>query len=117
MMAAPGASPWSSIGHAGTPGSWVWLRRSRRWCSTGCAAASGAGRRPDEDRRDVVIGALLGADEFGFATAPLVAEGLITMRSATSTPARWAWPAQDPVLRKKFAGRPEHVVNAFLRRR
>jgi hypothetical protein len=72
---------------------------------------SGAGRRPDEDGRDVVIGALLGADEFGFATAPLVAEGCIMMRKCHLNTCPVGVATQDPVLRAKFQGRPEHVVN------
>ena len=64
--------------------------------------------------RDVVIGALLGADEFGFATAPLVAEGCIMMRKCHLNTCPVGVATQDPVLRKKFAGRPEHVVNFFF---
>ncbi|MDQ6681302.1 MAG: glutamate synthase-related protein, partial [Pseudomonadota bacterium] len=61
--------------------------------------------------RDVVIGALLGADEFGFATAPLVAEGCIMMRKCHLNTCPVGVATQDPVLRAKFQGRPEHVVN------
>jgi glutamate synthase (NADPH) large chain len=64
--------------------------------------------------RDVVIGALLGADEFGFATAPLVAEGCIMMRKCHLNTCPVGVATQDPVLRKKFAGKPEHVVNFFF---
>ena len=61
--------------------------------------------------RDVVVGALLGADEFGFATAPLIAAGCIMMRKATNTcPVGVA--TQDPVLRSRFQGKPEHVINS-----
>jgi glutamate synthase (NADPH/NADH) large chain len=64
--------------------------------------------------RDVVIGALLGADEFGFATAPLVVEGCIMMRKCHLNTCPVGVATQDPVLRKKFAGKPEHVVNFFF---
>ncbi|MBT9494682.1 MAG: glutamate synthase subunit alpha, partial [Paucibacter sp.] len=64
--------------------------------------------------RDVVIGALLGADEFGFATAPLVAEGCIMMRKCHLNTCPVGVATQDPVLRAKFTGKPEHVVNFFF---
>ena len=64
--------------------------------------------------RDVVIAALLGAEEFGFATAPLVVSGCIMMRCATSTPARSAWPPRTRLLRERFNGKPEFVENFFL---
>src|SRR4029453_18685827 len=64
--------------------------------------------------RDVVIGGLLGADEFGFATAPLVAEGCIMMRKCHLNTCPVGVATQDPVLRRKFDGRPEHVVNYFF---
>jgi glutamate synthase (NADPH/NADH) large chain len=64
--------------------------------------------------RDVVIGALLGADEFGFATAPLVVEGCIMMRKCHLNTCPVGVATQDPELRKKFAGQPEHVVNYFF---
>jgi len=64
--------------------------------------------------RDVVIGALLGADEFGFATAPLVAEGCIMMRKCHLNTCPVGVATQDPVLRAKFTGKPEHVVSYFF---
>ena len=64
--------------------------------------------------RDVVIGALLGADEFGFATAPLVVEGCIMMRKCHLNTCPVGVATQDPVLRAKFKGQPEHVVNFFF---
>jgi glutamate synthase (ferredoxin) len=64
--------------------------------------------------RDVVIAALLGAEEFGFATAPLVAMGCIMMRVCHLNTCPVGVATQDPVLRKRFAGEPEHVVN-FMR--
>ena len=64
--------------------------------------------------RDVVIGALLGAEEFGFATAPLVTLGCVMMRVCHSNTCPAGVATQDPELRKRFAGKPEYVVN-FMR--
>ena len=110
-----GASPWSSIKHAGTP--WelglaetqqtLVLNRLR-----GRIAVQVDGQM--KTGRDVVIGAMLGADEFGFATAPLVVEGCIMMRKCHLNTCPVGVATQDPVLRKKFEGRPEHVVNYFF---
>ena len=63
--------------------------------------------------RDVVIGALMGAEEFGFSTAPLVVMGCIMMRVCHLNTCPVGVATQDPELRKKFAGKPEHVVNFF----
>ncbi|MCB8745811.1 glutamate synthase subunit alpha [Rhodoferax sp. U2-2l] len=110
-----GASPWSSIKHCGSP--WeiglaetqqilVLNRlRSRIRVQTDGQMKTG---------RDVVIGALLGADEFGFATAPLVVEGCIMMRKCHLNTCPVGVATQDPVLRQKFSGKPEHVVNYFF---
>jgi glutamate synthase (NADPH/NADH) large chain len=110
-----GASPWSSIMHAGTP--WelglaetqqtLVLNRLR-----GRIAVQVDGQI--KTGRDVVIGALLGADEFGFSTAPLVVEGCIMMRKCHLNTCPVGVATQDPVLRRKFEGRPEHVVNYFF---
>jgi glutamate synthase (NADPH/NADH) large chain len=110
-----GASPWSSIKHAGTP--WelglaetqqtLVLNRLR-----GRIRVQADGQM--KTGRDVVIGALIGADEFGFATAPLVAEGCIMMRKCHLNTCPVGVATQDPVLRAKFQGRPEHVVNFFF---
>ncbi len=110
-----GASPWSSIKHAGTP--WelglaetqqtLVLNRLR-----GRVVIQADGQM--KTGRDVVIGALLGADEFGFATAPLVVEGCIMMRKCHLNTCPVGVATQDPVLRRKFAGKPEHVVNYFF---
>jgi len=110
-----GASPWSSIKHAGTP--WelglaetqqtLVLNRLRGRIRVQVDGQLKTGR-------DVVIGALLGADEFGFATAPLVAEGCIMMRKCHLNTCPVGVATQDPVLRRKFAGKPEHVVNFFF---
>ena len=110
-----GASPLSSIKHAGTP--WelglaetqqtLVLNRLR-----GRVRIQADGQM--KTGRDVVIGAILGADEFGFATAPLVVEGCIMMRKCHLNTCPVGVATQDPVLRKKFAGKPEHVVNFFF---
>jgi glutamate synthase (NADPH/NADH) large chain len=110
-----GASPWSSIKHAGTP--WelglaetqqtLVLNRLR-----GRIRVQADGQM--KTGRDVVIGGLLGADEFGFATAPLVVEGCIMMRKCHLNTCPVGVATQDPVLRRKFAGKPEHVVNYFF---
>src|SRR6266849_3421878 len=110
-----GASPWSSIKHAGTP--WelglaetqqtLVLNRLR-----GRIAVQVDGQM--KTGRDVVIGAILGADEFGFATAPLVVEGCIMMRKCHLNTCPVGIATQDPQLRRKFSGKPEYVVNYFF---
>ena len=110
-----GASPWSSIKHAGTP--WelglaetqqtLVLNRLR-----GRIAVQADGQM--KTGRDVVVGALLGADEFGFATAPLVVSGCIMMRKCHLNTCPVGVATQDPVLRRKFQGKPEHVINYFF---
>ncbi|HKP65649.1 MAG TPA: glutamate synthase-related protein, partial [Casimicrobiaceae bacterium] len=110
-----GASPESSIKHAGTP--WelglaetqqtLVLNRLR-----GRIAVQVDGQM--KTGRDVVVGALLGADEFGFATAPLVATGCIMMRKCHLNTCPVGIATQNPELRKKFTGEPEHVVNYFF---
>ena len=110
-----GASPWSSIKHAGTP----WELGLAETQQTLVVNRLRSRIRVQADGqmktgRDVVIGALLGADEFGFATAPLVVEGCIMMRKCHLNTCPVGVATQDPVLRKKFAGKPEHVVNYFF---
>jgi glutamate synthase (NADPH/NADH) large chain len=110
-----GASPWSSIKHAGTP--WelglaetqqtLVLNRLR-----GRIAVQVDGQM--KTGRDVLVGALLGADEFGFATAPLVVQGCIMMRKCHLNTCPVGVATQDPELRRKFKGQPEHVVNFFF---
>jgi glutamate synthase (NADPH/NADH) large chain len=110
-----GASPQSSIKHAGTP--WelglsetqqtLVLNRLRSRIRVQVDGQMKTGR-------DVVVGALLGADEFGFATAPLVVEGCIMMRKCHLNTCPVGVATQDPELRKRFSGQPEHVVNYFF---
>jgi glutamate synthase (NADPH/NADH) large chain len=110
-----GASPWSSIKHAGSP--WeIGLAETQQTLVLnrlrGRIRVQADGQM--KTGRDVAIGALLGADEFGFATAPLVVEGCIMMRKCHLNTCPVGVATQDPVLRKKFSGRPEHVVNYFF---
>jgi glutamate synthase (NADPH) large chain len=110
-----GASPWSSIKHAGSP--WeIGLAETQQTLVLnrlrGRIRVQADGQM--KTGRDVAIGALLGADEFGFATAPLVAEGCIMMRKCHLNTCPVGVATQDPVLRRKFAGKPEHVVNYFF---
>jgi glutamate synthase (NADPH) large chain len=109
-----GASPWSSIKHAGTP--WeLGLAETQQTLVLnqlrGRIAVQVDGQM--KTGRDVVIGALLGADEFGFATAPLVVEGCIMMRKCHLNTCPVGVATQDPELRKKFSGKPEYVINFF----
>ncbi len=110
-----GASPLSSIKYAGSP--WelglaetqqtLVLNRLRGRIRVQVDGQIKTGR-------DVIIGALLGADEFGFATAPLVVEGCIMMRKCHLNTCPVGVATQDPELRKRFSGQPEHVVNYFF---
>jgi glutamate synthase (NADPH) large chain len=110
-----GASPLSSIKHAGGP--WeIGLAETQQTLVLnrlrGRIRVQADGQM--KTGRDVVIGALLGADEFGFATAPLVVEGCIMMRKCHLNTCPVGVATQDPVLRAKFTGKPEHVVNYFF---
>ena len=110
-----GASPVSSIKHAGTP--WE-LGLAETQQTLVLNRLRGRIRVQTDGQiktgRDVVIGAMLGADEFGFATAPLVVEGCIMMRKCHLNTCPVGVATQDPVLRAKFQGKPEHVVNYFF---
>jgi len=110
-----GASPWSSIKHAGSP--WeIGLAETQQTLVLnrlrGRIRVQADGQM--KTGRDVAIGALLGADEFGFATAPLVVQGCIMMRKCHLNTCPVGVATQDPLLRKKFSGKPEHVVNYFF---
>ena len=110
-----GASPLTSTKHAGSP--WeiglaethqtLVLNRLR----SRIAVQADGGMRTG---RDVVVAALLGADEIGFATAPLIAEGCIMMRKCHLNTCPVGVATQDPELRKRFTGKPEHVINYFF---
>jgi len=110
-----GASPLASIKHAGTP--WeLGLAEAQQTLVLnklrGRIALQVDGQL--KTGRDVLIGALLGADEFGFSTAPLVVEGCIMMRKCHLNTCPVGVATQDPELRKKFTGQPDHVVNYFF---
>ncbi len=110
-----GASPLSSIKHAGTP--WeLGLSETQQTLVLNRLRARVRIQADGQMKtgRDVVIGALLGADEFGFATAPLVAEGCIMMRKCHLNTCPVGVATQDPVLRARFKGKPEYVVNFFF---
>ncbi len=110
-----GASPRTSIAHAGLPWELGLAEahqtlvlnnlRSRITVETDGQLKTG---------RDVVVAALLGAEEFGFATAPLVAMGCVMMRVCHLNTCPTGVATQDPRLRERFAGKPEHVIN-FMR--
>ena len=110
-----GASPRTSIHHAGSP--WeiglaetqqtLVMNRLRGRITVQVDGGLRTGR-------DVVIGAMLGADEFGFATAPLIASGCIMMRKCHLNTCPVGIATQNPELRKRFTGLPEHVINFFF---
>ncbi|MBO6768828.1 MAG: glutamate synthase large subunit [Erythrobacter sp.] len=110
-----GASPLTSLTHAGSP--WeIGLAETQQTLllndlRSRIAVQVDGGLRTG---RDVAIGALLGADEFGFATAPLIAAGCIMMRKCHLNTCPVGVATQDPVLRKRFTGTPEHVINYFF---
>src|SRR5476651_342637 len=110
-----GASPLSSVKHAGTPWELGLAETQQTLVLNGLRSrirvqADGQMRTG----RDVVIAAMLGADEIGFATAPLVVEGCIMMRKCHLNTCPVGVATQDPVLRAKFSGKPEYVVNYFF---
>ena len=110
-----GASPQTSIAHAGLP--WeLGLAETHQTLVLNNLRSRIAVEADGQLKtgRDVVIAALLGAEEFGFATAPLVATGCIMMRVCHLNTCPAGIATQDPRLREKFAGKPEHVVN-FMR--
>ncbi|MGB3740078.1 MAG: glutamate synthase large subunit [Pontixanthobacter sp.] len=110
-----GASPLTSLTHAGSP--WeIGLAETQQTLLLNdlrerIAVQVDGGLRTG---RDVAIGALLGADEFGFATAPLIAAGCIMMRKCHLNTCPVGVATQDPVLRARFTGTPEHVINYFF---
>jgi glutamate synthase (NADPH) large chain len=110
-----GASPLTSLTHAGSPWEIGLAETQQTLLLNGLrsriAVQVDGGLRTG---RDVAIGALLGADEFGFATAPLIAAGCIMMRKCHLNTCPVGVATQDPVLRKRFTGQPEHVINYFF---
>jgi glutamate synthase (NADPH/NADH) large chain len=110
-----GASPLSSVKHAGAPWELGLAETQQTLVLNGLRSrirVQADGQM--KTGRDVVIAAMLGADEVGFATAPLVVEGCIMLRKCHLNTCSVGVATQDPVLRAKFAGKPEHVVNYFF---
>ena len=110
-----GASPLTSIKHAGSPWEMGLAETQQTLVLNGlrsrvCLQVDGGLRTG----RDVIVGALLGADEFGFSTAPLIAAGCIMMRKCHLNTCPVGVATQDPMLRKRFKGMPEHVINFFF---
>jgi glutamate synthase (NADPH/NADH) large chain len=110
-----GASPLTSLTHAGSPWEIGLAETQQTLVLNGLrgriAVQVDGGLRTG---RDVVVGALLGADEFGFATAPLIAAGCVMMRKCHLNTCPVGVATQDPVLRKRFSGQPEHIINYFF---
>jgi glutamate synthase (NADPH/NADH) large chain len=110
-----GASPLTSLTHAGSPWEIGLAETQQTLVLNGLrgriAVQVDGGLRTG---RDVAIAAMLGADEFGFATAPLIASGCIMMRKCHLNTCPVGIATQDPVLRKRFTGKPEHVINYFF---
>ena len=110
-----GASPLTSLTHAGSPWEIGLAETQQTLVRNGLrgriAVQVDGGLRTG---RDVVVGALLGADEFGFATAPLIAAGCVMMRKCHLNTCPVGIATQDPVLRARFTGQPEHVINYFF---
>lgn len=110
-----GASPLSSVKFAGSPWELGLAETQQTLILNGLRTrirVQADGQM--KTGRDVVIAALLGADEMGFSTAPLVVEGCIMMRKCHLNTCPVGVATQDPVLRAKFSGKPEHVVNYFF---
>lgn len=110
-----GASPVSSVKHAGAPWELGLAETQQTLVLNGLrdrirVQADGQMKTG----RDVVIAALLGADEIGFATAPLVTQGCIMLRKCHLNTCSVGVATQDPILRAKFSGKPEYVVNYFF---
>jgi glutamate synthase (NADPH) large chain len=110
-----GASPISSIRHAGIP--WELGLSETQQVLVLNDLRSRVRLQVDgklQTGRDVAIAALLGAEEFGFSTAPMIAMGCIMMRKCHLNTCPVGLATQDPELRKKFEGQPEHVINFFF---
>ena len=110
-----GASPLTSLTHAGSPWEIGLAETQQTLMLNGLrgriSVQADGGLRTG---RDVAVAALLGADEFGFATAPLIAAGCIMMRKCHLNTCPVGVATQDPILRARFTGQPEHIINYFF---
>ena len=110
-----GASPLTSLTHAGSPWEIGLAETQQTLVLNGLrgriAVQVDGGLRTG---RDVAVAALIGADEFGFSTAPLIAAGCVMMRKCHLNTCPVGIATQDPVLRARFTGLPEHVINYFF---
>ena len=110
-----GASPLTSLTHAGSPWEIGLAETQQTLVLNGLrgriAVQVDGGLRTG---RDVVVAALIGADEFGFSTAPLIAAGCVMMRKCHLNTCPVGIATQDPILRQRFTGQPEHVINYFF---
>ncbi|HEX5182355.1 MAG TPA: glutamate synthase large subunit [Allosphingosinicella sp.] len=110
-----GASPLTSLTHAGLPWEIGLAETQQTLVLNGLrsriSVQADGGLRTG---RDVAVAAILGADEFGFATAPLIAAGCIMMRKCHLNTCPVGVATQDPLLRRRFTGQPEHVINYFF---
>jgi glutamate synthase (NADPH/NADH) large chain len=110
-----GASPLTSLTHAGSPWEIGLAETQQTLVLNGLrgriAVQVDGGLRTG---RDVVVAALIGADEFGFSTAPLIAAGCVMMRKCHLNTCPVGIATQDPVLRARFTGQPEHIINYFF---
>jgi len=110
-----GASPLSSLKHAGVP--WELGLSETQQVLVAQGLRSRVVLQVDgqlKTGRDVLVGAMLGADEFGFSTAPLIASGCVMMRVCHLNTCPVGIATQDPELRKRFAGTPDHVISFML---
>ena len=110
-----GAAPLSSIKHAGIPWELGLAEVQQTLVLNGLR---GRVRLQTDGQlktgRDVIVAALLGAEEFGFSTAPLIAQGCVMMRKCHLNTCPVGIATQDPELRAKFSGQPEHVIDYFF---
>ncbi|AQK88282.1 Glutamate synthase 1 [NADH] chloroplastic [Zea mays] len=110
-----GASRWTGIKHAGLPWELGLAETHQTLVANGLRAR--VVLQTDGQLkigRDVVIACLLGAEEFGFSTAPLIVLGCLLMRQCHTNTCPVGIATQDPILREKFAGKPEHIINFFF---
>ena len=110
-----GASRWTGIKNAGLPWELGLAETHQTLVANGLRGRTTVQTDGQlKNGRDIMVAALLGAEEFGFSTAPLITLGCIMMRKCHKNTCPVGIATQDPVLRAKFAGEPEHVINFFF---